>query len=279
MLANCAQPASRTDLFNPALAAAPLGRNAPGFSGSGLGSGRLVIPAVFKFSSAIASHWLTSLRAVLWWKSLRRWRTSRHCRASARRSRLRFPAPGLVRALRRSRSTITSADAARKMLPLELERLNGAGNGPVLADLNGSDRLEPRLGPLPVAARLPLRAVPSDEHDLAEPLVRLEPRAARFFPSRRRLRGPEPVKERSEYRAEPTEGLLLCCERVQPLAVRVGAAGPPAVASGRRGTCRLFSPAPGPCSRCGKPPRRLSPCGATCTPIVWPGTDISGQAR
>src|SRR5262249_54128538 len=67
MLVNWAQPASRIDLFSPALARAWLARNLPGFSESGLGAGRLVIPAVFRSSSAITSHWLMKARAVLWW--------------------------------------------------------------------------------------------------------------------------------------------------------------------------------------------------------------------
>ena len=113
MLVNWAQPASKIDLFNPALALARLGRNAPGWPGSGLGTGRLVIPAVFSFSSAITSHSVTSARAVLWWKSWRRLRTLRHSLASARRIRFRLPDPGLARALRRSRSAIATADAAK----------------------------------------------------------------------------------------------------------------------------------------------------------------------
>src|SRR5690349_16623884 len=44
---NCPQPASRMPRLSPALAAAPLGRNAPSFSGSGLGLGARVMPAVF----------------------------------------------------------------------------------------------------------------------------------------------------------------------------------------------------------------------------------------
>jgi hypothetical protein len=97
MLVNCAQPASRIDRFSPALARALLARNDPGLSGSGLGAGRLVIPAVFRSSSAITSHWVTSVRAVLWWKSRRRLRTLRHSLASARRMRLRLPDPGRAR--------------------------------------------------------------------------------------------------------------------------------------------------------------------------------------
>ncbi len=76
----------------------------PGLPGSGLGAGRRVIPAMFRFSSAIMSQESTSARAVLWWKSRRRLRTLRHSFARARRSRLWFPDPGLARALRRCRS-------------------------------------------------------------------------------------------------------------------------------------------------------------------------------
>ena len=113
MQVNWCQAASRMLLFSPAFAAAWFGRYAPGFSVSGLSAGRLVIPATFSSSSAIMSHSLTSIRAVLWWKLRRRLRTLRHSLASTQRIRFRLPEPGLARDLRRSRSAITSADAAR----------------------------------------------------------------------------------------------------------------------------------------------------------------------
>ena len=69
----------------------------------------------FNFSSAITSHWLTSARAVLWWKSRRRFFTFRYSFASARRSRLRFPEPALgalLAALQARRSS--SAEAVKE---------------------------------------------------------------------------------------------------------------------------------------------------------------------
>ena len=68
----------------------------PAVPGRVWGAGRRVIPAAFRFSSAIASQESTSARAVLWQKSRRRLRTLRHSFARARRSRLRFPDPGLA---------------------------------------------------------------------------------------------------------------------------------------------------------------------------------------
>src|SRR4029077_3052125 len=113
MFANCAQPASRIDLLRPALAVATFGRNAPALSGSGFGAGRRVMPATLSFSRAITSQVFTRARAALWWKSRRRFRTFRHSFASWRRIRLRFPDPRRARSLRRCRSALTSAEAAR----------------------------------------------------------------------------------------------------------------------------------------------------------------------
>ena len=78
MLVNWAQPASRIDLFSPAFARARFGTNVPGLPGSGLGAGRLVIPAMFRSSSAITSsenavNTVLSLRRVCCW-AVNEWR-------------------------------------------------------------------------------------------------------------------------------------------------------------------------------------------------------------
>jgi hypothetical protein len=60
----CPQPASSIDVFKPALAAAPLGRYCPLCSGSGLGSGALLIWVIFKSSKTIIilpENWLSAL--------------------------------------------------------------------------------------------------------------------------------------------------------------------------------------------------------------------------
>src|ERR1051326_7885775 len=56
------QPASRIDWFNPALAAAPLGRYSPSWSGSGFGSGAFVMFRIARASIAIRPYSLTRRR-------------------------------------------------------------------------------------------------------------------------------------------------------------------------------------------------------------------------
>ena len=112
-------------------------------------------------------------------------------------------------------------DVPAAVLPAQLQRLDRAAHRPVLTHLDRAHRLEGGIRPRAGAARLPFRAVPGDEQDLAEPLVRLEPRIARLVLPPRDLRGPDPVEVRGEHRAEPAQGLLLGGERVAALPVRV----------------------------------------------------------
>ena len=91
ILANCVQPASRIDRFNPALAATLR----PG--ASTVPAAAAVMAASRRFSSAIVSQESTRLRAVLWWKSRRWLRSLRHSLARARRTRRRLPEPARAR--------------------------------------------------------------------------------------------------------------------------------------------------------------------------------------
>ena len=59
------------------------------------------------------------------------------------------------------------------VLPLELQRLHPAVDGPMLVDLDAPDRLEGRARPPATVGRLPLGAIPGDEQHLVEPLVGL----------------------------------------------------------------------------------------------------------
>lgn len=132
MVVNWAHPASRMLLFSPAFAAARFGRKAPAFPRSGLGTGRLVIPAGCRSSSAITSHSLTSARAVLWWKSRRRLRALRHSLASARLIRLRFPDVGRALLGPCQVGTELIGSSHRRPVPVF-----GEGNGPAGCRLAG----------------------------------------------------------------------------------------------------------------------------------------------
>src|SRR5260370_12879620 len=128
-----------------------------------------------------------------------------------------YTAPG-----RRKRNRLSLADhddIPAAVLALGLQRLDGAANLAVLPHLDRPDRLEGGVRPRPGVALLPLRAVPGHEQDLAESLVRLEPRVARGL-----LPGLTTVIERGEHGVEPAQSLLLGGERVPPLTVRVGCA-------------------------------------------------------
>src|SRR2546425_9743695 len=61
---NILQPASKMDLFRPALALAPLGRYCP-VASSCLGFGRLLMLAGCSFSNTMVWYCVTSLRAAL----------------------------------------------------------------------------------------------------------------------------------------------------------------------------------------------------------------------
>src|SRR6266540_2570497 len=228
MLVNWAQPASRIDLFRPAFCATLR----PGCCA--VPRAERVLSATRRSSSPIASQVSTSVRAVLWWKS-RRWsRTVRHCFASARRMRPRFPDPGLARAFRRCRPAIVSRAASRKrglptiwpsevvrnrvtptstptcrpaaVLPDELQRVHRAAHGPVLLDLDPADRLEAGVRPPAAVGGFPLGAVPGHERHLVEPGVRLEPRVAGLLPG---LGGLHPVEEPGHHLVEAPQRLLL----------------------------------------------------------------------
>ncbi len=197
------------------------------------------------------------------------------------------------------------------MLPLETERLDRAADRPVLMHLKRADRLEGGVRPRAGTGRLPLRAVPGDEQDLAEPLVRLEPGVARPLSLPCLLRGPGAVEERGEHGIESAEGLLLGSARVASLPVRVSLADllelrglhavgdtdlphPPRLAALRqRGVVQVAVIGQQPHRAALLGPRRvgaelvgsshlyrlrrLPPGEAACSPIVWPGTDISGR--
>ena len=98
------------------------------------------------------------------------------------------------------------------VLPLELQRLHPAVDGPMLVDLDAPDRLEGRVRPPPLPAGSH-RAVPGDEQHLAEPLVGLEPRIARVGRLlAARLRPPgglHPLEERREGRVSRRN--VCCC--------------------------------------------------------------------
>src|SRR4029450_9563755 len=157
MIMNSAQPASRMLRFRPLLAATLV----PGCST--VPRAEAVMPFIRRASSATASQASTKARAVLWWKSRRLLRTLRHSLASARRSRLRLPEPGRAPGLRRCRAVIVVWPASRK-------------RGPVLANFDPPDCLEAGVRPAATTGGLPLGAVPGDEQDLIEAMVRLEPR-------------------------------------------------------------------------------------------------------
>ena len=147
---NWAQPASRMTLVQSGLGRRLVGEERSWPLGVGLRRGRAwSCPRCSELSSAITSHSPTRARAVLWWKSRRRLRIFRHSRARARRMRARFPEPGFARALRRCRSAITSAEAARNRgLADDLAVAGGQepGHAHVHADLTPSSRERNRVG-------------------------------------------------------------------------------------------------------------------------------------
>ena len=77
MLAELSQPASRIDLFRPALGGGPVREVGTRLVRVRFRCRTRVIPVMLRSSSAITSQVWTSARAVLWWKSARRLRIRR----------------------------------------------------------------------------------------------------------------------------------------------------------------------------------------------------------
>ena len=259
---NCDQLASRMLLFSPALAAAWLGKNAPGCSGSGFGAGRLVIPAISgpparprhthgpgpgRLAVEIAAP-VADLPPL-----------PGQGAADARA----VPRARFCRALRRCRSAITSAEAARnrglaispslvvknRATPTSTPTSRpaaGSGTGSVSAMTMTYQRRPSRLSCSAVTVPRTLRCwrtftdpaawkvrprpattgsrAPARAVTVDEPHL-IEP-AVRLEPGIAGLRPPGPgtVEEHPEHGVQPAQGLLLGGERMPSLPVRVGPA-------------------------------------------------------